>query len=177
MNRNLVAAFAAPAVALASIGASAAISLSDGAAYGKSAERLTAEALRANAEATFARADLDRSGALEAVEYTALALVTAELARLNGFVPVDYGEGVYTVSLNLSEPAGLTRAERVRVESVARSRFYAAAGQDGRMTGEQFVADQERRFTDADLNHDGVLSGKELVLYATREAMLPRQEA
>lgn len=178
MNRNLVAAFAAPALALAAVGVSAAFASADsGAAYGSTLTRLSAEAARANAEETFARADLDKSGALDAREYAALALVTAELSRLNGYVAYDMQGGVQTVALPVKSPEALTGGERARVLAVAYSNFYAAAGDDGQMSRDEFSGETSKRFKEADRNRNGVLARSELVTYAAKEASVLRSDA
>jgi hypothetical protein len=181
MNRNQLAAFAAPAIALAAVGISAAFASGDGfrsdAAYGATLARLSADAACANGAETFLRADLDKSGALDANEYAALAVVTAELSRLNGFVGFETEGGVQTVALPVRAPEALVGGERARVEAVARAGFYAAAGADGLMSLEEYAGERVKRFAEADRNRNGVLAKDELVSYAAKEASVLRSDA
>lgn len=180
MNRNQLAAFAAPAIALAAAGLNAAFASGDARlsapAYGTALERLSANAAQADAAETFARADLDKSGALDANEYAALAIVTAELSRLNGFVGFETEGGARTVALPVKAPTALTGGERARVEAVARAAFYAAAGANGLMSLDEYAGETAKRFAEADRNRNGVLAGGELVSYAAKEASVLRSD-
>ena len=176
MTRNFIAAFAAPAIAALGVGVSAALASGAGwterLAYGDPAERLTSERAAIHAETIFARADLDRSGALDANEYVSLAIVTAELARLNGFVALEIGDAAEIVSVPITPPSAMSSAERIRVEAVARNEFYAAAGDDGLMSVEEFLGEQAARFEAADRNRNGALGKSELVNFASRAAFV-----
>ncbi len=123
-----------------------------------------------HAQLVFARADLDRNQALDVDEYTALAVVTAELSRLNGFVVVEKGETVGTIELADAGPAALPRSEHIRIAAVAQNAFYAFAGADGRMSAEEFAAAQGAVFDAADLNRNGKLGRRELSIFAQRQA-------
>lgn len=175
-KRTMIAAFAAPVVALAAAGIGVAFASGEGAAYGAATEKLEASRALANAEATFARADRDGSGALDAHEYASLAIVTAELARLNGFVAVDSSESPQIVLLPIAAPQALAGGERARVDAVSRRNFYAIAGNDSRMTLNEYISHQQARFAEADLNRNGSLAKHELVAYAAREALLSKVE-
>lgn len=178
MSRNMVAAFAAPAIAVIAIGVSA--SLASGAgfepAYKAQAERLTAAEAAAHAAMTFDRADLNRSGGLDIDEYASLAVITAELAHLNGYIAIERDGEPYMISLPIQAPATMTRAERVRIDAVARRDFYELAGDDEVLTKEAYVADAEARFAAADRNASGVLARGALVSYAVREARIARSD-
>lgn len=178
MDRNsLIASFAAPSVALFSIGLAAGAGFVDRPAYGPPAETFSEDAAAAHAHSMFQRADLDGSGRLEADEYVALTLVTAELARLNGFVPLGDGAGSAIAQLPSAPPSSLSGAERARVEAVARSEFYAAAGADGVLDAAEYHRKEAARFRSADRNRNGALAGKELVSYAAQAALMTRIEA
>lgn len=178
MDRNtLMAAFAAPAIALISVGLATGAGLDDRAAYGAAVASLSAEDAAAHAQSTFARADLDRSGALDVHEYEALAIVTAELARLNGFLALEVGDGREIVPLPISAPAALAGSERARVTAVAHAEFYGAAGEDGSMDFSEYAGEQAARFAAADRNRNNVLAKAEIVSFAARAAMLARSDA
>lgn len=175
-RRTMIAAFAAPVVALVAAGIGAAVASPESPAYGAATERLDALHALANAEATFRRADLDGSGALDAHEYSSLATVTAELARLNGFVAVEAGQSPQIVLLPISAPQALAGAERTRVDAVSRTNFYAIAGDDARITLDEYLSDQKARFADADVNGNGSLTNAELVSFVAREALLSKAD-
>ena len=177
MDRNqFIAALAAPAIALGCVGLNAALAagvgFDDRAGYTDAAISLTA-----HANAIFARADIDGSGKLDANEYAALAIVTAELSRLNGFYALDIGDGREFVPLPVSAPGALSQAEHARVDAVARAEFYAAAGEDGLMDRQEYVGEQAARFLDADRNGNGMLAKAELTSFAARAAMISRSDA
>lgn len=178
MDRNtLIAAFAAPTIALISVGIAVGAGFDDRAAYGAAVDMLTTDEAATNAQLTFARADVDKSGALDADEYAALAIVTAELARLNGFIALEVGDGREIISLPITAPIALTGAERARVDAVARAEFYAAAGDDGLMDMNEYSGEQKSWFAAADRNRNGALARSELTSFAARAAMLARSDA
>ena len=181
MIRDITAAFAAPAVALIAIGVSAALAsgMKDAAyPYGETVGMLSAEGARAHAQTVFDRADLDRSGALDADEYASLAIVTAELSRLNGFIAIETGgDNANIVSLPIAAPSALSGGERARVEAVARAEFYALAGDDASLSADEYLGEQAARFAAADRNRNGALAKAELTSFAVREAKLAGSDA
>jgi len=178
MDRNsLIAAFAAPSIALISVGLATGAGLDDRAAYGAAVQALSSQDAAAHAQSVFARADLDQSGALDVNEYAALAIVTAELARLNGFFALEVGDGREIVPLPVNAPAALAGSERARVTAVAHAEFYALAGEDAVMDFSEYAGEQDARFAAADRNRNGALTKAELVSFAARAAMLTRPEA
>jgi hypothetical protein len=168
--------FAASAFALAAAGIGVALASGDDSAYGAPTEKLEAARAYTTAKATFVRADRDGSGALDAHEYATLAVVSSELARLNGFVAVGEEPSPQIVLLPINAPQALSGGERARVDAVSRSRFYAIAGDDARITMDEYLSDQRSRFADADRNGDGALAKKELVAYVMREALVQNVE-
>lgn len=144
-------------------------------AYGATATQLEAATVAVTAKTVFARADLDNDASLSRDEYLTLAVVTAELARLSGFVPVDYSGGARTAPLPRAED--WTSAERSRVEHAADRDYAAFAGDDQRMTREEFVASRLESLTAADLDRNGVLTGAELMRFAAIEARLPARQS
>ncbi|GAB4521409.1 MAG: hypothetical protein Kow00133_08360 [Amphiplicatus sp.] len=175
--RDIVAAFAAPAVAVLAVGVGAALAAGSGfegrAAYGGSLERFSEAEARAHAAQVFQRADLNRSGDLDADEYASLAVVVAELARFNGFLALEIGGEADTIPLPAAARGGLTTAERIRIDAVARAEFYAAAGEDMRLSRDEFVGESAARFSAADRNGDGALVRGELSAFAALAARVP----
>jgi hypothetical protein len=144
-------------------------------AYGAAAVQLEATTVAMTAKIVFSRADLDNDRKLSREEYQTLSVVSAELARLNGFVPVDYTNGARTASLPRAEAWG--KADRARVEAAAERDYADFAGDDQRMTEEEFVASRLETFGAADLNRNGVLTGAELSRFAAIEARLSARQS
>lgn len=143
-----------------------------GAAYDqKPTTSLTAAAVANHAEIVFARSDVDRDGALSADEFTALSIVTAELARLNGFLTVETGFEPQLISLPATERS-LTQIEQITVAATAKARFYQAAGEDAALSQEEFTQIQQADFKNADLNGNQRLARHELLIFANRTAQL-----
>ncbi len=139
---------------------------------GDALKALTEEALADHAATVFHRADRNQDGALDADEYAALAIVSAELARLNGFIVIESEAGPARVTLAGFAPASLSAAEHARVDAVARNVFYLHAGDDGRLNEDEFTNAQQGVFDAADFNRNGVLRRGELEVFAQRQAML-----
>ncbi len=144
-------------------------------AYGALATQLEASTVAATAKSVFNRADLDNDGILSRDEFLTLAVVSAELARLNGFVPVDYAGGVRTAALPRVD--AWTSTERARIAATAERDYALFAGADERMSGEEFVAMRLETLTAADLDRNGVLTGTELGRFAAIEARLPSRQS
>lgn len=134
---------------------------------------LTESEASTHARLVFHRADLDRSGGLSADEFTALSVVTAELAHLNGYFVIE-GEGdrARPIMLPINAPSALAPGERVRVEAVSRNTFFALAGDDGVLSEGEFVGAQSERFREADRNNNGALARSELKSFAVGQARL-----
>ncbi len=165
---------AAAAIAAAGLAYTSAEEALSGPAYGDD-DRLTAlteEALAEHATAVFTRADRDRSGALNSDEYAALSIVSAELARLNGFVVIESENGHGTLALAGLTPSALSQSEHVRVDAVARSAFYRHAGNDGLMDAQEYANAQQAMFEVADFNRNGVLKRGELKAFANKQALV-----
>lgn len=145
------------------------------AAYGPPATQLEAATVAATAKSVFSRADLDNDGILSRDEFLTLAVVSAELARLNGFVPVDYAGGVRTAALPRAD--AWDQVERARIEAAAERDYALFAGVDQRLSGEEFVAMRLESLTAADLDRNGVLTGAELGRFAAIEARLPSRQS
>lgn len=126
-----------------------------------------------HAELVFERADRDGDQTLSVDEYAALAIITAELAHLNGFVAVEQEDGVKTISLSSSAPGALTASEHVRIDAVSRHVFYSFAGADRALDAKEYSLMQSAVFHASDLNANGDLSKRELSVYARRQAYVP----
>jgi hypothetical protein len=144
-------------------------------AYGAIATQLEAATAAATAKSVFSRADLDNDGSLSRDEFLTLAVVSAELARLNGFVPVDYAGGVRTVALPYS--SAWSSAELARIETTAERDYALFAGVDERMSAGEFVTMRLESLTAADIDRNGVLTGSELGRFAAIEARLPSRQS
>lgn len=147
-------------------------------AYGGAIKELSRGVNDRRAEILFAQADLDGSGDLSATEFAALSLVSAELARLNGFVAVDLGDAAPgVIDIADEAPASVSGADRTRIEAVATHEFHSAAGEDGVLTPSDFVAFERRKFDDADRDADGALRRQELGAYGLKVARAPLKAA
>ena len=144
-------------------------------AYGAAATRLEAETVAAYVGRVFDRADLNNNGFLDMEEYSILAIVSAELAQLNGFVSFDVGLGVETVAL----PGGVTTPPpaahlKDNLLEQANREFAYAAGEDGRLSAADFADAVLEQFLASDADRDGVLAGGELKSFAAAQARLPQ---
>lgn len=144
-------------------------------AYGAPATQLEAATVAATAKSVFDRADLDNDGELSREEFTTLAIVTAELARLNGFVAVDYSGGVRTAAL--PRASAWSSAERARIEEGAARDYEISAGDDQRMSADEFIAVRLEAMAAADLDRNGVLKGVELTRFAALEARVVSRQS
>ncbi len=139
-------------------------------AYGTAIDRLEANIAAREAARVFSRADLDKDGALSQDEYSVLAVVSAELARLNGFVAIDISGGVRTVAVSTAGGPSLSPAQRKRINDRAAREFRIIAGEDERLAGDEYVAAQLEQFLTNDVDRNGVLTGPELVSFARAQS-------
>lgn len=145
------------------------------AAYGLQAFQLEASTVADTATTVFERADLDNDGDLSREEYLTLAVVTAELARLNGFVAVDYTGGVRIASL--PRASAWSADERARIEAAAGQDYALFAGDDRRLSVDEFVSARLEAMIAADLDRNGVLRGVELARFAAIEARATNRQS
>lgn len=158
---------------VAAAGLAVSVDAPSGPAYPETGLRaLTEDAAVASAARVFARSDRDQSGYLDADEYTALQVVSAELARLNGFISVESDGEPSIITVSTGPSASLGEAEQIRIAAVARGAFYLAAGDDGRLDEAEFIAAERQAFEAADANRNGELARRELSEYAARAAGL-----
>ena len=170
---SIAAKTAAAMLAAAGLAYTSADDKLSGAAYGDDhVTSLSEDQLADHAAAVFNRADRDQNGALDSDEYASLSIVSAELARLNGFVVIESANGPATVALAGMTPAALSPSEHVRVDAVARSTFYLYAGDDGLMSENEYTIAQRSIFDVADFNRNGVLKRGELQAFANRQALI-----
>ncbi|NWG90998.1 MAG: hypothetical protein HXY21_00615 [Parvularculaceae bacterium] len=162
-------ALAGVAAATAGISLVASADVKRASAYGAPASALEAGASARYAAAIFERADLNNDGDLDAEEFEVLAVVTAELSRLNGFVTVNVEGGVRTVAAPHGDPS-LSKAEKARLKIRAADEFAAIAGDDQRLGADEFVTAELERFLASDADRNGVLTGAELSSFALARA-------
>lgn len=165
-----VSGFAAAAAIGASLVSSASVDPQP--AYPMQASKLEAAAAAANASRLFDRADLDKNGALDREEHEILAVVTAELAQLNGFVSIDAGHGIETVAVARSGGQALDRSGKDRIRERALREFRLIAGDDERLTLDEFVDAQLELFLSSDADRNGVLAGGELKSFGFAQSKL-----
>lgn len=165
---SLTAAIAAVGFAFAAADNSAPEAYQDG-----PLTRLSQVEAADHAGRVFDRADRDGDAALNVDEFAALAVVTAELAHLNGFVAVEVEDEVKTIALPASQPSALARSEHARIDAVARHAFYGFAGVDGFLDRDEYIRMQSAVFEASDLNANGRLNKRELTVYARRQAYVP----
>lgn len=136
-------------------------------AYAGALARLEASDFALDARRVFQSADLDANGALGTAEYAALAIVDAELARLNGFIAFEVGGKSLTVATSPNTaPLALTFAERTRIDAVATREFHAIAGPDAQIDASEYEGAAVELFTLADRNRDGAIAGDEFAIIA-----------
>ncbi|MEL6360738.1 MAG: hypothetical protein AAFR21_06600 [Pseudomonadota bacterium] len=146
-------------------------------AYANALTKLDADDYVRHANEVFSLADQDGSGTLDQDEHQALAIVQAELARLNGFVSISIDGEAATVALPDEAARELSEAERARIGAVATRQFFQAAGSDGALDRSEFASFEMERFLSADANRNGVLKSKELTRFATQLALAPSGKA
>ncbi len=132
--------------------------------------KLTRSDVEGHANRVFARADRNGDFFLNADEYTALTIVTAELAHLNGFIVIETGGQLSTASASGVSSAALSPAEQARIEAIARGRFYVFSNDDGMMDQNEFLRAQSAIFDAVDYNKNGVLAKRELNAFAQQHA-------
>jgi hypothetical protein len=160
------------AMAAAGAGLVTTASVTPAPAYGPAAVKLEAVAAASQATRLFDRADLDNDGSLGLDEYTIFAVVTAELARLNGFIPVDGGRGIETVAIARSAKPFVDDQDKAKIKERATREYRLIAGNDERLSADEFVNAQLEQFLAADVDRNGVLAGIELTSYASGQSRL-----
>ncbi|MEO1250963.1 MAG: hypothetical protein AAFW81_01300 [Pseudomonadota bacterium] len=164
---------AAAIAAAAGLAYTAADDFTAGSPYeGAELSSLDARAIEGHAAVLFARADRNEDRVIDVHEFAALSIVSAELARLNGFVVIETHSGPQTLRLVANEPASLGFAEHARINAVSRATFYAFAGEDVALSADEFLAYQKSQFAAADFDQDGALEKGELSAYAKRQALV-----
>jgi len=141
-------------------------------AYGAAAVSVEAEAVVREAISRFERADLNKDGALDEEEFAIMAIVGAELARLNGFVPIAMNGEVRTIPLGEARREPLTKAEKAMTAARAAREYRVIAGDDERVHVGEFVDAELEKFIADDADRNGELSGVELASFAHRQARL-----
>lgn len=134
------------------------------AAFGAPATAIGVEDVRGDAEALFAKVDVDQSGDLDIEEFASHVVVLAELARFSGLVALD-GPVPQQISLPTGMAPRMAPTERAAIDAVARRTFFDhAAG--GTMAADSYVSYRLSVMAKADGNGDGVLEGPELTRFA-----------
>lgn len=147
-----------------------------GDAYDGTVHQLYQNQFLDHSETLFERADMDKSGTLDVDEYSALMVVQAQLSRLNGFIAVHTDNMVKTVPISQMQLSGdkkdLSRADRTRVDAIARAQFYSAAGTNGQLSWDEYAITAITVFASLDSNQDGVLRARELSAFANQTAFI-----
>ena len=141
-------------------------------AYDLAARSLEASDAAHQAERAFDKADHNKDGYLSADEYAVLGIVSAELARLNGFIAIDTVTGVRTVSVPKPVTASLSIAQKAAIRDQARSEYEWIAGDDLRLTRSEFVDSKLEEFISIDADRNGILTGPELSRFAYAQSKL-----
>lgn len=143
-------------------------------AYGSVATKLEADAAARHAAHVYHRADLDNDGALDGEEFKVLAIVGAELARLNGFIAVDLSASVQTVAVAKPGGALMTPQEKGAIAARAEREFAYFAGEDQKLGVDEFIAATLEDFVASDRDRNGLLTGAELATFAAAQVSVPR---
>lgn len=109
---------------------------------------------------TFSRADLNDSDWLDIDEYTALALISAELACLNQGVALPQNTGTL-ISISTKIPE-ISRTDKRRLMRQAREDFIVVSGADFLLSQDEYVDKIEYLFHRADVTNNKMLQGSEL---------------
>jgi len=137
------------------------------------ADGVSRDAYVQSAVRMFDRVDLDGDVVLSENEFAAYLLAEAELTRLNNAAEVI--EGVrYVADLPTFADAGFTPNERETFVADARAEYNAAAGNDGRMSVDEFVTARIGLFDRADQDRDGVLDAREVEVFVAHQSAAPR---
>lgn len=133
--------------------------------FGAEATSLTEEQLIAHATVVFARVDRDQDGWLDADEFAAERIVSAQLARLNRRIPIDADATVHLI-VPSEVPSSMELGERHTLTNIAlnehAARTAGAPGLDVAMFAEILLEE----FLNADRDFDGVLEADELHIFA-----------
>ncbi len=141
-------------------------------AYGAYANSIDLDIATRHAAGVFDRADLNNDGVLGEDEFTVLAIVTAELALLNGFIAVDVSDGVKVVAAPRRGKEELSSGDKASIKNRAEREFLIAAGDDLRLSKDEFIGANLERFLASDADRNGALSGAELAAYAQAQSRL-----
>ncbi len=150
------------AVALGVIGTAIVFASRPVDAYPAAAERLSLADFSHASSRQFHRADLDGSGLLEQEEFVALAVVSAELARLNGFVALDGHKQLKVLDLPNEDNLAAPDLNRRRIEQSARAIYADLAFGGPGILESSYVIAREVSFRKLDQDQDNSLSGPDL---------------
>ncbi len=141
-------------------------------AYGYEARAMEASAAAQSAEIVFEKADLNNDGGIDRDEYVTLAIVNAELFRLNGFVAIETADGVEKVAIAAPAKAALTEDEKRTIRARSSLEYDRLAGYDHKLTQRDFVDSKLEEFFAADVDRNGVLTGAELERFAFNQSRI-----
>lgn len=139
-------------------------------AYDREATTLEAREIAQSASKTFDRADLNNDGYVSQDEYQILAIVTAELSRLNGFVAIDGASGVQKVGFGAPSNVDMPAMTKRAIISAAQRQYALLSGEDQKLTRNEFIDGDLETFIASDRDRDGVLTGDELLSFAAARA-------
>jgi len=170
IQKTAIPAFAAIAAASGGLIASGSVELQP--AYQYEAHSLEVTSVAQAASAAYAKADLNNDGRIDQDEYVTLAVVSAELFRLNGFVALETSSGVERVTIAASSGTSLSAAEKSGIRTRSRMEYARIAGDDQKLTEREFIDSKVEEFFSADSDRNGILTGTELRQFAFAQSKI-----
>ncbi|MGV6801778.1 MAG: hypothetical protein ACWA5L_07645 [bacterium] len=138
-------------------------------AFGETKDQIILDDARLNAERLFTLIDTDHDGFISEGEYASQAVVRASLSRFNGAVIIE-GHATFNISLPSEVKMPIRTVEQTAIDAVARNEFMHLAGEDKALSRHEWIASRLVEFASVDFDENGILTGKELDVYAMNVA-------